>query len=667
MPASAHLRTRSALSSPSSSSRPTFFSARKLKAALQFLVAVSVTLSLLVYLAGSSPSGFSPSATAPAALAAADAFLRLKPRPAPPATPLQLNDTTLEQVVVAIDPPAFDFIQLDPFLRPERVSNARPWVLAKPADQLPPCDKILLFTFMPWWGFASEYILYARAAAAAKRLGYTLVEDDSNWNYGRLSNYFLQRKLSCVPPSDWADHRKAYPLHQGSNWRGRPRLRYSRTILSNIDDWTRDEYLSSAESKTQLAKLQRTDKKHAERADRWILEEGGSLPNVFEEVFGDQAGVVKELWRPKRSMQDQVDLLVRQAGLSRERWHAGASGDNRDKRGPVIALHVRLGDKASEYEHDSAEMGIINTFGNLTVYIEAAHDAYRRLIPSRYPSLAASAPSTDLRFTPYARPSLLLVTAEPGISSQLATIPLAGPFRVIQTPEPDVRLKEVADVTQDRLHELQKAEKEADERGDGPKAYVAAAGAVQLVGGGKMVKQVKGPAGADDVAGRAKRVKRANAAPPADLGGGYVQSAFNALPLLERVVHTQAFVRDLTVMAREADAAVVSGSSNIGRLAMLIAGKDAVIGLRDPDGRSLGGRVRSVDAHFYPTAYSSAVYAAVEDVEDLEHAAFVPEEQHAAEQAALEEKRKKKKGRGKGQVGSGARADKKHVTRAEEQ
>ncbi|BGO95935.1 hypothetical protein JCM10020v2_007672 [Rhodotorula toruloides] len=64
---------------------------------------------------------------------------------------------------------------------------------------------------MPWWGFASEYILYARAAAAAKKLNYTFLEDDRNWNYGRLSNYFLPRTLSCVPPSDWSNPALAIP------------------------------------------------------------------------------------------------------------------------------------------------------------------------------------------------------------------------------------------------------------------------------------------------------------------------------------------------------------------------------------------------------------------------------------------------------------------------
>ncbi|GAA6042396.1 hypothetical protein JCM8097_004496 [Rhodosporidiobolus ruineniae] len=640
-------------SSPSSSRIPSL-SLRRLKGLAQALVAISVTAALLVYLAGSSPTGFNNSATAPAANAAADAFLRLQPHPPAPA-PLPVADVRdLEGDARVVEEgrgrerTATDL--LDPLPRPDKLSKQNAWVLAKPANELPPCDKILLFTFMPWWGFASEYILYLRAAAAAKRLGYTLVEDDRNWNYGRLTDYFLPRKLTCVPPADWADPKKAYPFHQGSHWRGRPRLRYSRVVLSNLDDWTRHEYLSSSSSRASLEELARSDREHAEKQDRWILEEGGTLPEVFEDVFADQAKVVGEMWRLKRTMKEQVEEIKRRTGLDRPRWIAGEEGTEGEKRGPVVALHVRLGDKASEYEHDSKEMGITNSFGNLTVYIEAAHDAYRRLIPSQYPSLSpsSSSSSSELRFTPYARPTLLLITAEPLILPKLADIPLAGPFRVLETPPPDVWDEGVDAGTRERLEESRRVEEEAERAGAGPKAYVAGVGgggggSVEGAGG-KMVKLVRA---GDGGGGKKKLARRAasGAETGASLTAGYLQSAFNALPLIERVTHTQAFVRDLTVIAREADAAVVSGASNVGRLAMLIAGKDAVTGPRDSSGLSLGGRIRSLDSHFYPTAYSTAVYSKVDDIEDTDHAAFVPSEQHAQEVKAQEERNRARKGK----------------------
>lgn len=60
-----------------------------------------------------------------------------------------------------------------------------------------------------------------------------------------------------------------------------------------------------------------------------------------------------------------------------------------------------------------------------------------------------------------------------------------------------------------------------------------------------------------------------------------------------------------------------------------------------------------MDAHWYPTAYADAVYHSIEDVEDLENAAFLPEEQHAAEEEAAAKAKAKGKGKGTGLRGNG--------------
>ncbi|BGP35676.1 hypothetical protein JCM10296v2_007528 [Rhodotorula toruloides] len=499
---------------------------------------------------------------------------------------------------------------------------------------------------MPWWGFASEYILYARAAAAAKKLNYTFLEDDRNWNYGRLSNYFLPRRLSCVPPSDWSNPALAVPLSplSASSSPPHPRLKYSRLNLGDIDDWTRETYLVSPATQSALFALQESDLAHRVARDRWILGEGESLPEAFGEVFGDQSEWVSENWRVAPAVQEGVDAVRRAVGLDEQRWLAAK--EEGEGRGPVVAVHVRLGDKASEYEHDAEEMGITNSFGNLTVYIEAAHDAYRRLIPSPYPSLTDSPSSSSVRFSPYAPPTLLLITAEPSIPARLRTeVRLADPWRVVQTPGVDVSDEgEGGERLRQQESEGKKEGKGGGRGGGRPKAYAAAG--TKGGEGAKMVKVVAAPSTASPDQRFRKR----------SLDAGYTQQSFNALPLLSRVAHTQAFVRDLTLLAQAeeggVDAAVVSGASNVGRLAMLIAGEEAVLGPSDPEtGRPLGGRIRSVDAHFYPTAYSSAVYTKIEDVEDLENKAFVPEEQHRAEVEALEKQAEGRRRRGRGRKG----------------
>jgi hypothetical protein len=230
-----HLRSRSignrlippSLSSSSSSSLPSLstasssspplsqiaLSARRLKALLQLILAVTILASLLLYLANSSPTGFSNSATAPAAQAVADVFIKYKPkvmgggvktnasreeelrreeervleekarkeaeelvfRKMGGSTALEdgeaddsasSNGAATDYAHLEAEQDALDRSRLlQPLPRAEKLSKSSPWTLAKTAEgeTLPKCEKIMLFTFMPWWGFASEYILYVRS------------------------------------------------------------------------------------------------------------------------------------------------------------------------------------------------------------------------------------------------------------------------------------------------------------------------------------------------------------------------------------------------------------------------------------------------------------------------------------------------------------------------
>lgn len=81
----------------------------------------------------------------------------------------------------------------------------------------------------------------------------------------------------------------------------------------------------------------------------------------------------------------------------------------------------------------------------------------------------------------------------------------------------------------------------------------------------------------------------------AHLQAHYDQRTFNELPQSLRTTLARFYVRDLTVLSLYADAFIVSGKSNTGQLAMVIAGEDAVIGFR-----GLGGRIRSVDLPWSP-------------------------------------------------------------------
>lgn len=177
-----------------------------------------------------------------------------------------------------------------------------------------------------------------------------------------MSNYFLPRTLSCVPPSDWSNPALAVPLSPSSASHSppHPRLKYSRLNLGDIDDWTRETYLLSPATQADLVALQESDLAHRVARDRWILGEGETLPDAFAEVFGDQSEWVRENWRVAGAVQEGVESVRRAVGLDAPRWLADKEGEG-EGRGPVVAVHVRLGDKASEYEHDAEEMGITNS------------------------------------------------------------------------------------------------------------------------------------------------------------------------------------------------------------------------------------------------------------------------------------------------------------------
>lgn len=78
-----------------------------------------------------------------------------------------------------------------------------------------------------------------------------------------------------------------------------------------------------------------------------------------------------------------------------------------------------------------------------------------------------------------------------------------------------------------------------------------------------------------------------------------------ASPALRKAL-TRQLVAELTVYSRYADAFVVSGNSNLGRLALALAGEEGAMGM--PGKHRFGGRVRSIDVPFFPTMRLESIY-----------------------------------------------------------
>lgn len=84
-----------------------------------------------------------------------------------------------------------------------------------------------------------------------------------------------------------------------------------------------------------------------------------------------------------------------------------------------------------------------------------------------------------------------------------------------------------------------------------------------------------------DITGRSKLFSRA----------GFEEDAFNRLSPDTRVAMTRTFLRDMTVLARESDGLVITGSSNVGRLMALLFGND----------KADAGGLHSADVRWFPT------------------------------------------------------------------
>lgn len=131
---------------------------------------------------------------------------------------------------------------------------------------------------------------YLRSLVVANKLGYTLLADDSQWNYGSLSEYFLPRLVYCRPPTDWFDPSNAVKVGS-KRWQSKDRVWVGREMEGEMDEWVREEMLDeSAVSDLKSRQL------------GTILPEGETLPSSLEEVFTDFSGVLKEVWRPNHQV-----------------------------------------------------------------------------------------------------------------------------------------------------------------------------------------------------------------------------------------------------------------------------------------------------------------------------------------------------------------------------
>ncbi|KAM0791277.1 hypothetical protein ACM66B_005752 [Microbotryomycetes sp. NB124-2] len=467
------------------------------------------------------------------------------------------------------------------------------------AAGLPECKRVLLFKFSSVAGFASEMNLFLQASVIATKLGFTLLADDSEWNFGHLRSYFVPRSIHCRPPRDWFLTSSAVPLGS-KRWTMADRVWYGRQLGSQGDEWLRQEVLDNESVNQELRGKQFGE----------VLPSGETLQASLTEVFEDFVAAVKDVWRPNDELANLIqkqrmelglgaDKLLRHRkhsptwGGARKQGHRDANEEDRAKgkeaaeadesdaddnedaeddddddqdiepeaggaskldRGPIIAVQLGACEDVAKARAAGVDKGRYLLQSRTT---EGINDAVRRLTSSstQEPSFSRS----QSLFFASSKPLIVMMTPN---TTHIPTLDWSDdfgrPLRIERTSRPSpTELRRWNDILRIELTSSMTAMK---------------------------------PFSSDESDKKQKLIV-----------DEWDFETFLKLPNGLRTLLTMYFVRDLTTMSWYSDAFVVHASTNTGRLACVLSGTDAVAGPRDISGVGLGGRTRSVDSFWFPS------------------------------------------------------------------
>ncbi|POY73620.1 hypothetical protein BMF94_3154 [Rhodotorula taiwanensis] len=498
--------------------------------------------------------------------------------------------------------------------------TAEPPVKERPS-KLPVCEKSAVFRFAGLHGFGSEVTLMYRMAAVASHFGYEVFLDDARWNYGTWLDYFrplalpssstgistaLPTVTRCSMPKEGTKRAKvvltADELRSLSGslatdapftprWTARSHVLWSTRDMDGLDL----TYLHLFTNSSDLETLRRADLELAADAAPLFLTPEQTLPPAYEGAFSQSSGIAGRAWQLDEGLLQAVEGMRSAIGVSGDLPQDGIGAPTLHPSDLVIALHVRLGDKFLEIDrvkggHATAETTDHDATPGLTDELVAAY--YAAATDSVH-SLAGLSRRDDDESTAI-EPRWNVASGGDAHASEDVAAPNDRPLLVLMSDDPTA-----VDVF--RGHALAK--------------WFRIKSTVEV---GAAVSPGNEPTGgvSEGKPSRAKRLRRSH---PDPIPAGFNEIEFNRLPLATRIENTRVFVRDLTFLARTADALVITGSSNVGRLLMMLfeaQGKAAmrrneVADERGP-GEPIGGdgfarpparrEMRSLDTRWFPTA-----------------------------------------------------------------
>ncbi|KAH7087281.1 hypothetical protein BKA62DRAFT_627755 [Auriculariales sp. MPI-PUGE-AT-0066] len=471
-------------------------------------------------------------------------------------------------------------------------SLGAPHVSAPSLPTVSECPRVVIHQFDSSSGFGSEFNILLRISSLASRFGAPVIANSTGWIYGDLSHYFLPPILpssypyNCDLPIDVA-HLAAYstphknatsPRHtkfSELHWENATRLDVTRSPWRQFplqDQLVREAHFNMDE----LAALKLKEHWYSINYSRRTLPYGESIPAELYKVFMAQVAVINQYWRPTPAMQAQIQRLARRVDLDPETFRSTAG------RRPVVVVQIRLGDKRLE-QTDIVKAGSHMKYDDLDAYYEACRLALIRLATPHYPPIIppnVSSTRVEAPATRRQRPLLVVMSAEAEVLDRIRALDAAatgmftgetgGVFDVVQSPSFELSPE----------HERE---------------YVKMFGAIN----GKVYRP-SDPEPSELVPTAEATISHGMRH---TLESRWSQNQLKKVSLGLRLALSRQLIAELTVYSRMAGAFVVSGNSNLGRLALLLGGVEGSLGYGVSE-----DLIRSVDVPWFPTAYRKGIF-----------------------------------------------------------
>ncbi|GAA6017283.1 hypothetical protein JCM10207_003678 [Rhodosporidiobolus poonsookiae] len=515
---------------------------------------------------------------------------------------------------------------------------------------LPVCERTALFRFADRHGLGSEVTLLLRVAALAKHYGYALFIDSSSWNYGTWSDYFspypagfpLSSPPCRLPPETTRRFKLSLTVDElfavtsvpqppkttsyAPNWTKRFHVLWGSRDMDGLDATLSRLFVPGED----LAELHEhdlallADGVPAATAAVGFLSPEETVPELFEPALTALSELASTLWTPNDELVEMMQELEERLGVADK-----VAVEEKSAEDLLVAVHVRLGDKFLEADRigpvafapdaTSAPSAATNphlskpglSTSVITSYLAAAVDSVQSLLSlpsaakalSRLPARGNDALRThtllELSSLWTGKPTLALMSDDAAAVEAFRKHPLAKRFRIVGTAGDAPALTEQPG-SSDAVELEELDERGADSSGGKQPGRMAKRAELE-----KVVKR-KPQRGehhlpAEDAqkwhAAPLDVVVKQKAGETVEVPAGFNEQTFNALPLSTRRAGAQLFIRDLTILSRHADAIVMTGSSNVGRL--MTALLEAARAERGEEGRR---EVRSLDTRWFPTA-----------------------------------------------------------------